>query len=442
MLLYCAVPLYISAVNRSPKVATIVIDDDNTDGDRKLIMEQRLNDTQATKQRCDAVLSDSAMNAAIAGIALIVLALLTGCGGKSTLKENTHFYPPPPQMPRVQFLTRYHSSEDLGIKNSGFKAFVTGEKEKKDQLNKPHSAVYYKGKLYIPDSRRFEVVIMDIANKTMTTLGKEEGIVFAKPLYVAIADDGFKYVADNGRKRIFVFNAKDQYQSVIGEEGQFSPTCVAVRGDKLYVADVKDKEVEIINRKTGAVIQTFRGDKDSPFKTFRMPVNLTVSPAGHLYVSDMLSNTVFEFDSTLQYIRNYGRPGDTYGTFTRARGVAVDSSGLLFAVDAAFENVQIFEPDSAKLVLFFGGPGGDPGDMYLPSGITIAYSDLDVFKDYVDPRFNLDYVLVVANQYSQDGVSIYGFGKGLDKYFDDFSKEPIAPDTSMTPPSNSNAESK
>lgn len=363
-------------------------------------------------------------------VALVILALLVSCGGKSTLKENTQFYPPPPQTPRVQFLTRYHSNEDLGIKSGGFRKFVTGEKDQKDQLNKPHSAVYYKGKLYVADSRRFEVVIMDIANKKMSTLGKEEGIVFAKPLYVAIADDGFKYVADNGRKRIFVFNDKDQYQSVIGSEGQFSPTCVAVRGDKLYVADVKDKEVEIINRKSGEVIQTFRGSEDSPFKLFRMPVNLTVSPAGHLYVSDMLSNTVFEFDSTLKYIRNYGRPGDTYGTFTRARGLAVDSSGLLFVADAAFENVQIFQPDSAKLVLFFGGSGGDPGDMYLPSGVTIAYSDLDVFKQYVDPRFNLQYIIVVANQYSQDGVSIYGFGAGDDKYFDDFSSSPIAPDSS------------
>ncbi len=363
------------------------------------------------------------------GLPALALTLLAGCGGKASLSSKTQFYPPPPQMPRVQFLVRYQNSHDLGIKSGGFRKFVTGEKDEKNQLIKPHSAVYYKGKLYVADSRRFEVVVMDIVNKTMEPLGKEEGIVFAKPMFVAIADDGFKYVADNGRKRIFVFNEKDQYQSVIGRDGQFSPTCVAVRGDKLYVADVDGKEVEIINRKTGELIQTFNGYKESPFGVFRMPVNLTVSPSGHLYVSDMLSNTVFEFDADLKYVRNYGRPGDTYGTFTRARGVAVDSAGYLSAADAAFENVQIFEPKEGKLVLFFGGSGGAPGDMYLPSGVTIAYSDLDVFSSFVDPRFNLDYIIVVANQYSQDGVSIYGFGRGDDKYFEDFSDKPVAPDS-------------
>jgi DNA-binding beta-propeller fold protein YncE len=364
-------------------------------------------------------------------VAALALALLTSCGGKSALKENTRFFPPPPQLPRVQFLVRYHNSRDLGIKTGGFRKFVTGEKETTDQLIKPHSAAYYKGKLYVADSRRFEVVVMDIVNKTMEPLGKEEGIVFAKPLSVAIADDGTKYIADNGRKRIFVFNDEDKYQSVIGRDGQFSPTSIAVRGDKLYVADVDGKEVEIIDRNTGEVIQTLKGSEESSFGLFRMPVNLTVSPLGHLYVSDMLSNTVFEFDDKLEFVRNYGRPGDTYGTFSRARGVAVDSSGYLLAVDAAFENVQIFEPKEGNLVLFFGGSGGDPGDMYLPSGVTISYSDIDVFGSYVDPRFEMEYIIVVANQYSQDGVSVYGFGKGDDKHFEDFSATPLGPDSSV-----------
>ncbi len=360
----------------------------------------------------------------------IMLLVFTGCGGKASLSSVTRFYPPPPQMPRVQFLVRYQNSQDLGIKSGGFREFVTGEKEQNDQLIKPHAAVYHQGKLYIADSRRFEVVVMDIVNKTMEPLGKEEGIVFAKPMFVAIADDGFKYIADNGRKRIFVFNEKDEYQSVIGEDGQFSPTCVAVHGDKLYVADITGKEIEILNRKTGELIRTFSGPEDEAgFGPFRMPVNITVSPKGHLFVSDMLANTVYEFDEDLKLVRNYGRPGDTYGTFTRARGLAVDSAGLLSVADAAFENVQMFEPEEGNLVLFFGGSGGEPGDMYLPSGVTISYSDLDVFKSFVDPRFELEYVIVVANQYSQDGVSIYGFGKGDEKHFEDFSSTPIDADS-------------
>ncbi|MFQ5608174.1 MAG: hypothetical protein ACE5GA_09530 [Candidatus Zixiibacteriota bacterium] len=342
---------------------------------------------------------------------LLLTGSLAGCGGRAALKRPTIFYPPLPQQPRIQFLTHYQNSDDLGAKSGGFRQFITGETTFKQALNKPHDVAYYDGKLYVCDSRRSEVVIMDIVNKKISSLGAEEGIAFGKPIGISISADGDKYIADNFRKRVYVFDSLDRFSDYLGEDGQFGPTSVAVYGDRLYVADPGQSEVEVLQRRTGETIEVVKGSDESEFGPFRMPVNLAVDYQGNLYVSDLLANTIHVFDSELNYLRNIGRPGDTYGTFARARGVAVDSSGYVYAADAAFENVQIFDPQGT-LNLFFGGPGTAPGNMYLPSGISISYENLEPFSAFVDRRFDLDYVIFVANQYGPNGVSVYGFGGG------------------------------
>jgi len=79
-------------------------------------------------------------------------------------------------------------------------------------------------------------------------------------------------------------------------------------------------------------------------------------------------------------------------------------------VDAAFENVQIFN-SSGQLLMYFGGPYSSPGDMWLPAGVAVDYSNLDYFNKYVDPEFELQYLVYVTNQYGPGKIGVYGFVK-------------------------------
>jgi hypothetical protein len=88
--------------------------------------------------------------------------------------------------------------------------------------------------------------------------------------------------------------------------------------------------------------------------------------------------------------------------------VAVDNNSNLFVVDAAFENVQIFNKDG-RILMFFGGPYKKRGDMFLPADVTISYTGFDYFSKYVDDSFILKYLIFVTNQYGPDKVSVYGF---------------------------------
>ena len=70
----------------------------------------------------------------------------------------------------------------------------------------------------------------------------------------------------------------------------------------------------------------------------------------------------------------FGRVGDAPGDLALPKGVAVDSQGHLYVVDARFENVQIFDREG-RLLLSFGEEGNAPGEFWLPSGIHVDSTD-------------------------------------------------------------------
>ncbi len=61
--------------------------------------------------------------------------------------------------------------------------------------------------------------------------------------------------------------------------------------------------------------------------------------------------------------------------------------------------------------MFFGGHYSKPGDMWLPAGVAIDYDNLQFFSEYVDKRFDLQYLIFVTNQYGPEKISVYGFVK-------------------------------
>jgi DNA-binding beta-propeller fold protein YncE len=100
-------------------------------------------------------------------------------------------------------------------------------------------------------------------------------------------------------------------------------------------------------------------------------------------VADGLNARVQAFDRAGKLLREIGQLGNGPGAFTRPKGVAVDSEGHLYVVDAAFSNVQIFDAQGRILMAFSSG-GRGPGDLLMPSGISIDTQD----RIYVADRMN------------------------------------------------------
>ncbi|MDH5614741.1 MAG: hypothetical protein OEY35_06885, partial [Gammaproteobacteria bacterium] len=116
-----------------------------------------------------------------------------------------------------------------------------------------------------------------------------------------------------------------------------------------------------------------------------------------------------------KFVRTYGSIGATVGKFARPKGISVDKTGRLFIIDAAFENIQIMDKTGTPL-MFFAGPGDKTGNINLPTDIVIDYDNVKYFQKYADPKFKLEYIVLVASQFGINKVTVFGFGKmqGMD----------------------------
>jgi hypothetical protein len=121
---------------------------------------------------------------------------------------------------------------------------------------------------------------------------------------------------------------------------------------------------------------------------------------------DMLRCRLQKFNPEGQFVGGVGAMGAVAGMFARPKHIAVDSDGTVYVVDAAFQNVQMFD-DKFELLMHFGAAGDYPGAMNLPAGICVNDDSLDLFTSYVHPGFKPKRVIAVTNQFGDDRVNIY-----------------------------------
>jgi sugar lactone lactonase YvrE len=320
------------------------------------------------------------------------------------------FYPEAPEQPRIQFLRTLRKPSDVQPKVSGFKAFVLGKDDSEDRpIGKPYGVAVNGGRVFVCDSMSGMVSIFDVQRKRFDVLGKGAKGATQKPINISFDKEGTSYVCDTKLRRVLVYGPDLAYKTAFGEPDKVNPVDAAVLGDELYVCDVEGAQILVLNKADGKETRRF-GKKGSKEGELFLPSNIAVDPDGNVYVSDTGNTRVVKFDPQGKFIRNFGSIGDQPGTFTRPKGIALDHKRRLYAVDAAFENVQIFDSEG-QLLLFFGSAGAMPGNLCLPAKIAIDYDNVDMFKEYVAPGQDIEYLILVTNQYGESSVNVYGFLK-------------------------------
>ena len=341
----------------------------------------------------------------------VLLLMIAGCATTQPTaeKEPAVYYPPPPSLPRVQFLVSYAGAKDIEQKKSAFETFVTGEKESQRRLDKPYGIAIYDGKIYVCDTNH-TVMVFDLQKKTFEPLrgAKGQGKLI-QPLNISIDSEGNKYVTDAMRQQVVIFDKNDFYVKALGRPGNWRPVDAVYYKGLVYVADVKNGEIRVYNKETGELVKTF-GQTGKVENMLYLPVNLTFDRKGHLYVVDDGRFQVVEFDRDGHFLNTLGSLGTNLGHFARPRGIAIDKDDNVYVVDASFYNVQMFN-SKGQLLMFFGEGGTNPGKLILPAGISIDYNNMKYFKEYVAPDFDPQYLVAVVSQFGPRPVSIFAFGK-------------------------------
>jgi DNA-binding beta-propeller fold protein YncE len=324
------------------------------------------------------------------------------------------FYPPSPNPPRIQYLTKFSSAYDVSTKSSKkFRDFVFGGEENEEQaLTKPYGAAIHEGAIYVVDTRGAGYVVFDVANGEYRKVSGGGNGAMKKPINITIDDDGTRYVTDTDREVIIVFDANDRFVRTLGTSGQFRPIDTAIVGDRLYVTDLMNQKVHVLDKNTGDTLFTFGKPGTRPGQLAH-PTNLALGPDNTIYVSDTTNFRIQQFTLDGEHIRELGQVGTGAGQFARPKGVAVDKDSILYVVDAAFQNVQMFDKQGRTL-MFFGGAGKGRGGMELPTVVKIDYDNVEYFQKFVADGFEIEYLILVVNQFGLNKLQVFGFGSETD----------------------------
>jgi DNA-binding beta-propeller fold protein YncE len=260
-------------------------------------------------------------------------------------------------------------------------------------------------------------MVFDFEKKTFGPLKGAQGMgKLVQPLNISVDSEGNKFVTDPIRGQVVMFDRNDFYVMSYGEPGNWKPVDAAPFEDRLYVVDIKNAEIKIFDKKSGDFIKGI-GQTGEPAGWLVQPTNIAFDKTGYMYISDAGRFQIVKYDRDGHLSGTVGKLGSNVGHFARPRGIAVDREGRLFAVDAAFDTVQIFR--EAQLLLFFGKAGKKPGDLFLPAKVAIDYDNVRYFQDYAQPSFQIEYLLLVTSQFGDKMVNVYAFGKEKGRKYPD-----------------------
>ena len=340
--------------------------------------------------------------------ALILTA--AGCvGPRSAVVPPPLLYPADPSLARLQYLTSISLPQDIGIGQSSLWTALIGPPEQMPGIGKPYGVEVAQGRLYVCDTGGNMVHVIDLRRRTWDYFSPEGMGRLRKPVNLCVDTDGTRYIADSARGQVVVFDAGGLYLDAVGAPDEMKPTDVAVQNEHLLVADLKSRSVRVYERGSRRFLYAIPRGETNVAASLVAPVNLAVDGQGRVYVSDAGKFCIQQYDADGRFLRAIGVHGDGPGAFARNRGIAVDRSNRVYVVDAAFENCQIFD-ETGHVLLFFGDRGsGRAGGLLLPAGVAIGYDEADLFRRYVAPGFGLDYVVLIASQYGERKINVYGF---------------------------------
>ena len=350
---------------------------------------------------------------------IIVLLFFSGCAPTTSVTLNEPvFFPPAPAPPRVQFLMGIENSNDIedGAAEISLFSMVAVQQEGVKTFTKLYGITAHGSRFYVCDTIDGTVAVIDLRQKEFTWLKGNFGPgKLKKPINLTTDVDGNLYVADTKRKEVLAYDAEGNFLKTYGSDYDMKPVDVAVDGQRVYILDISRHKILVSNKTNGELVETLGQESDNLDERLYLATNMTLTEQGLFYVANVGTGSIIKLDRDGHVLGSFGKMGDRFGEFGRPRGVAADSEKRVYVVDAAHQNVQLFN-DEDRLLMFFGDPGLPVGSLNLPAGIAVTDQDLDYYQQFAAPDFALEQVILVVNQAGRHKVNIYGLGKmqGID----------------------------
>lgn len=363
--------------------------------------------------------------------ALVFSCLLAACASNQpTGPTGPVMFPPPPDPPRLLFLRGVSSGEDVEPRESSWLANVVIGEQAVDEkpMGKPCAIAMRDGIFYVTDTEMQCIYNLDFANKKASQVELQGRAQVMSPQGLCFAPDGRIYVADRGRRQVLVLDDKFGWLAEYGPwEKDSGPTDVTIWKDRLYVVDSGSHCVRVLEAATGKELQIL-GRAENRDEFTKGPTNIAVDDNGFAYLVDTVYSRIYVWDADGKFVRHVGKPGDVPGHLARPKGITWFGN-MLWVLDSAFDNCQIFDVNGQPL-LFFGGRTDAPGGMSFPRKVYVVKGGLELFPDELAKV--ADFVpeaLVVVTCMWGSKVNFYALGRSKKFKYEDVAlpEQPTTP---------------
>lgn len=236
-------------------------------------------------------------------------------------------------------------------------AGVAGEDDL--HLNNPRQvAIDSQNRAYVADSANHRIQIYDSSGLHLGKIGAVRGAAddqFDLPTGVAAAPNGSILVADYNNHRVQVFNGSYEHIRTLGQTGTpgSGPTefnhpldvCVDQFGN-MYVLDQTNERIQVFGSDY-SYLRTIGAPGGTNFGYLRNPTALAVDPlTRRIFVASARGAYVDVFDPNGAFLTriNSSYTGSLVGQFLQVDGLAVDSSGRLYAADRLNHVLELWAP--------------------------------------------------------------------------------------------------
>lgn len=344
-------------------------------------------------------------------IFIVTQSLLTSCSVfkvQPLTSEDIIVYPQPPDTARIQFITSINNSSDIQGRQSSFSRFIFGE-DTPLGIERPGSIHVAGDKVFICDASIAGLIVIDLTEQSFEKfIPGGRGALQAPLSCYADTLSGKLFVTDGQRKQTVIYDLNNNLKYINAFSGSepYMPTGIAVNNDRIWLVDRINNKIHVYDKNSFREVLTFPDVEKGDDGFLYSPSSIEVA-GNYVYIADFGDFNIKVYDLEGNFIRTVGSYGNNFGQFFRINGIAVDHNDKLFAIDAAYENIQIFN-DKGQVLMFFGGRNGNAGDMILPRHIAIDYKNVDYFKDYIDPEYNIAYLIWVTCGYGSNKLQVYG----------------------------------
>ena len=303
---------------------------------------------------------------------MLCLVTLAGCASQQATgpllqpQADAKRWPPPPALARIRFLGSIASEKDLQAPTNLWQKIV-GEDDPQRLVTPTDVAVAGQDVLFVIDKDAAVVHRFDLAARKHELIGAGQ---LEMPAALCWEATGRLFIADAAAGAIWCWTPAQGLRRFDQDAPQRPAGLVFVpEVQRLYVSDLNDAAILVYDA-GGKRVDTFAPKK----ARLGSPMHLAYHPDVGLLVSDALGGRVTRMDLDGKYLGQIGSPGDAPGNLALPKGVAVDSEGHVYVVDARFESVQVFSADG-KILMAFGQEGTGDGEFWLPAGMCIDGQD-------------------------------------------------------------------